>query len=161
YESGWKDTVRTPSNQVTRIIARWAPQEVPSGGVTPGQNLFPIDPTTGSNGFVWPCHILGHEDNDMMRPLPLVNLWASGQSSPARAVLTHQNVNSRVRVQHPSAAAQTPPTRFDRYERVNNNDGTWQPQIIYAVGDRVLHNGQLYMADALHQAQTGQTPPLQ
>ena len=57
-----------------RIRARWAPQEVPTGGVSPGQNLFPFDPTvfptstdtfTGP-GYVWHCHLLGHEDHDMM-----------------------------------------------------------------------------------------------
>jgi len=41
---------------------------------------------------------------------------------------------------------------------VNNNDGTWQPQIIYAVGDRVLHNGQLFVAKSVHQALSGHTP---
>lgn len=30
-------------------------------------NLFPFDPTT-EPGYVWHCHILDHEDNEMMRP---------------------------------------------------------------------------------------------
>jgi spore coat protein A, manganese oxidase len=157
YEMGWKDTVRAPGNQVTRIIARWAPQELATNAVAPGQNLFTIDPTTGP-GYVWHCHILGHEDNDMMRPMQLVNAWTAPKLYAVGTVVTYQNVNYRIRLPHSALAAQPPPTRFDRYERVNNNDGTWEPQIIYAVGDRVLHMGQLYMADAVHQAQTGQTP---
>jgi hypothetical protein len=102
--------------------------------------------------------VLGHEDNDMMRKLPLVNLWAAAKSYVAGTVVAHQNINYRVRVNHTSTAAQPPPTRFDLWERVNNNDGTWQPQIIYAVGDRVLFNGQLFVAKSVHQAQAGQTP---
>lgn len=66
-ETGWKDTVRMNPNQVTRIRVRFAPQGVPSGGVKPGVNLFPFDPTT-EPGYVWHCHILDHEDNEMMRP---------------------------------------------------------------------------------------------
>ena len=165
YETGWKDTVRTPPEMVTRIRVRWAPQEVPRGGVSPGQNLFPFDPTdfpvdtfTGP-GYVWHCHLLGHEDHDMMRPQPLVNAWAAGVSCPVGRVIAFENINYRVRVPHTSNAGEPPDTRFDLWERVNNNDGTWQPQIIYAVGDRVLFNGQLFEALHVHQAQTGQTPP--
>lgn len=150
-ETGWKDTVRANTNQLTRIVARWAPQETPSGGVNPGTNQFPIDPTVGP-GYLWHCHVLGHEDNDMMRKMPLVRLWSGGQSYSVGTVITHQNVNYRVRVAHTSSGSQPPPTRFDRYERVNNNEGSWVPQIIYAVGDRVLHDGQLYESLHVHQA---------
>jgi FtsP/CotA-like multicopper oxidase with cupredoxin domain len=66
-EAGWKDTVRSLPGQVTRIVVRWAPQDVPLHAASPGVNLYPFDPTTGP-GYVWHCHILDHEDNDMMRP---------------------------------------------------------------------------------------------
>ncbi len=46
-ESGWKDTVRTDPATVTRII-------------------IPFDGYPGR--YVWHCHILEHEDNEMMRP---------------------------------------------------------------------------------------------
>ena len=46
-ERGWKDTVRANPGQVTRIIARFEPY---------------------AGEFPWHCHILEHEDNDMMRP---------------------------------------------------------------------------------------------
>ena len=166
YETGWKDTVRAIPEMVTRIRVRWAPQEVPTGGVSPGQNLFPFDPTifpaatdtfTGP-GYVWHCHLLGHEDHDMMRQQPLVGLWAAGVAYPVGRVVTRQSINYRARVAHTSQASQPPTTRFDLWERVNNNDGTWQPQIIYAVGDRVLHQGQLSRALQVHQAQPGQAP---
>ncbi len=46
-ERGWKDTVRANPHQVTRIIARFGPFT----------GIYP-----------WHCHILEHEDHDMMRP---------------------------------------------------------------------------------------------
>jgi FtsP/CotA-like multicopper oxidase with cupredoxin domain len=164
-ETGWKDTARADPEHVTRLLARWAPQEVPSGAVQPGQNLFPIDvnfpadrdPVTGP-GYVWHCHMLGHEDRDMMRPLPMVFKWASGVSYPAGRVISYKDDNYRVRVAHTSRSDQPPTARFDLWERVNNNDGTWRLQIIYAVQDRVLYNGQLYQARRVHQARTDGAP---
>jgi FtsP/CotA-like multicopper oxidase with cupredoxin domain len=165
-ETGWKDTARADPVHVTRIIARWAPQEIPAGGVQPGQNLFPMDvnfpdstdPFTGP-GYVWHCHMLGHEDRDMMRQQPMVFLWRAGMSYPAGRVVAHNNVNYRARVAHTSRSGEPPTARFNLWERVNNNDGSWQPQIIYAVRDRVLHNGRLFQARHVFQAQPGQTPP--
>ena len=46
WESGVKDTVIAYPGEVTRIRARFS---------NPGQ-------------FVWHCHIVEHEDNEMMRP---------------------------------------------------------------------------------------------
>ena len=72
-ENGWKDVVIMYPGQVTRLVARWAPQDVAVNGVQPGQNLFPFDPTYGP-GYVWHCHIIDHEDNEMMRPyIPTLN----------------------------------------------------------------------------------------
>jgi spore coat protein A len=46
-EAGWKDTVRANPGMITRIIVRFA----------------------GYTGrYVWHCHLLEHEDNEMMRP---------------------------------------------------------------------------------------------
>ena len=68
-ELGWKDTIRAYPKQVTRIVVRWAPQGLPVTSVAPGmKNLFSFDPTAGP-GYVWHCHILDHEDNEMMRPM--------------------------------------------------------------------------------------------
>ena len=50
-ESGWKDTVRAEPGVITRII-------IPFEGF-PGR-------------YVWHCHILEHEDNEMMRPYEVV-----------------------------------------------------------------------------------------
>ena len=50
-ESGWKDTVRADPGLITRII-------------------IPFEGFTGR--YVWHCHILEHEDNEMMRPYEVV-----------------------------------------------------------------------------------------
>jgi spore coat protein A len=50
-EAGWKDTVRADPGMVTRIIVRF------EGFV---------------GRYVWLCHILEHEDNEMMRPFDVV-----------------------------------------------------------------------------------------
>lgn len=69
-EAGWKDTIVHDVSQVTRIVTRWAPQSAPlfgPGSPVPGLLQFPFDPTRGK--YVWHCHNLQHEDNEMMRPL--------------------------------------------------------------------------------------------
>jgi FtsP/CotA-like multicopper oxidase with cupredoxin domain len=66
-EKGWKDTIKMLPGTVTRLVMRWAPIDVRVGGVQPGQNLFSFDPTRGP-GYLIHCHILDHEDNEMMRP---------------------------------------------------------------------------------------------
>ena len=68
-DQGWKDTVKMFPCAVTRLAVRWAPQDVPAGSTHAGTNNFPFDPTTGGPGYVWHCHILDHEDNEMMRPI--------------------------------------------------------------------------------------------
>ena len=50
-ESGWKDTVRAHANMVTRFIVKFEGY--------PGK-------------YVWHCHVLEHEDNEMMRPYEVV-----------------------------------------------------------------------------------------
>ena len=69
YEAGWKDTVIMYPGQVTRILVRWAPTDIANGG-TGGDTatlIFLFDPN-GGHGYVWHCHIIDHEDNEMMRP---------------------------------------------------------------------------------------------
>jgi spore coat protein A len=60
-ERGWKDTLRANPGEVTRFLVRFAPAL--GGG-------FPFD-ATAAPGYVWHCHVLEHEDNEMMRPYTL------------------------------------------------------------------------------------------
>lgn len=64
-EAGWKDTVIMYPGEVTRIMVRWAPTDVAVGDTA--NEHFSFDPN-GGHGFVWHCHIIDHEDNEMMRP---------------------------------------------------------------------------------------------
>ncbi|KAL3699446.1 hypothetical protein R1sor_017468 [Riccia sorocarpa] len=63
---GWKDTAIAHPSQVTRFWTRWTNREAIN---TDGS--FPFNAWEGP-GYLWHCHILDHEDNDMMRPLILL-----------------------------------------------------------------------------------------
>jgi spore coat protein A len=63
-EQGWKDTVIMYPGEVTRIMVRWTPTDVAVGAA----GSFPFDPNALNQGYVWHCHIVDHEDNEMMRP---------------------------------------------------------------------------------------------
>jgi FtsP/CotA-like multicopper oxidase with cupredoxin domain len=112
-EMGWKETVRmSPFENVVlavRPIRPLVPFQVPT-------NIRPLDvtkPPTGLVGstynkntnpnpltifdwmYVWHCHILGHEEHDMMRPLILrtipfrpANPVAAALTGPSRVELT-------------------------------------------------------------------------
>ena len=64
-ERGWKDTYRMNPGEVTRVLIKFAPQDNAFG------RNFEFD-ATAAPGYVWHCHILEHEENDMMRPLLMV-----------------------------------------------------------------------------------------
>ena len=71
-ESGWKDTAKAPPGQVLRFLIRFTPTSVRMTSTsTAGQNLYAFDPTEGP-GYVWHCHIVDHEDQDMMRPYKVI-----------------------------------------------------------------------------------------
>jgi FtsP/CotA-like multicopper oxidase with cupredoxin domain len=83
-EAGWKDTVVVYPGEVTRLAVRWAPTELPVSAPAPALH-YPFDPS-GDGGvfnYVWHCHIIDHEDNEMMRP-DLVLLNPSGPPVGAR-----------------------------------------------------------------------------
>lgn len=52
FEKGLKDTVRTDPGEVTSIVMRFKEHV---------------------GNYIWHCHILEHEDNDMMRPLRVID----------------------------------------------------------------------------------------
>jgi FtsP/CotA-like multicopper oxidase with cupredoxin domain len=92
-EVGWKDTVRmNPLEDILVALQPITPQlpfplrnsirredvTVAAGAPAPFTNIDPFtnNPVTTSNAptnfgweYVWHCHILGHEENDMMRPI--------------------------------------------------------------------------------------------
>ncbi len=58
-EMGWKDTIKMYPGQVSHIRIRFAPID--------GTVEYPFPASVGP-GYVWHCHIIDHEDNEMMRP---------------------------------------------------------------------------------------------
>lgn len=92
-ERGWKDTVRMNPLEDAIIALRPVAPKLPFGvpdSIRPLDPTIPlgsagmftnVDPVTGnpvtvknvmtnfSWEFVWHCHLLGHEENDMMRPI--------------------------------------------------------------------------------------------
>lgn len=63
WDDGWKDTVATPPGYVTRV---WAKFDIPGE-------------------YVWHCHILSHEEHDMMRNFIVTD---AAFSAPAPASIT-------------------------------------------------------------------------
>jgi spore coat protein A len=76
-EQGWKETIRMNPGEVTTVIAKFDLPNVPF--------TTPSSPRAGNNGlgvtapagqavheYVWHCHILEHEEHDMMRPLVVI-----------------------------------------------------------------------------------------
>ena len=62
-ETGWKETVRMNPGEATTVIAQFTLPKLPASMGDP------ISPRTGGHEYVWHCHILEHEEHDMMRPL--------------------------------------------------------------------------------------------
>ena len=121
-EMGWKETVRmNPLEDVVVALMAKTPTVPATMGTLPN-NIRPLDPTqpanfsfTGvvdpaglpvaaypnnsvnfGNEYTWHCHLLGHEENDMMRPImvavppaaPVLAAVLSGTGNNKRAVLT-------------------------------------------------------------------------
>lgn len=62
-EQGWKETVRMNPGEITRVIMRFDLPKLPKSMGDPKS------PRTGGHEYVHHCHILEHEEHDMMRTL--------------------------------------------------------------------------------------------
>jgi spore coat protein A len=69
-EVGWKDTFLVYPGMVNRFLVRFSPTDT-ALNVIAGYPFSPNDGTNGavsdSHAYVWHCHIIDHEDNEMMR----------------------------------------------------------------------------------------------
>jgi len=115
-ELGWKETVRMNPGQDVIVAVRaivptlpWKLPDsvrlinplVPLGATFMDANLGPVTNVSANFGweYVWHCHLLGHEENDMMRPIVFMvspaapsTLAAAAATSPTlRANLTWTN----------------------------------------------------------------------
>ncbi len=71
-ELGWKETCKMHPGEVITVIMRFdlpagLPFKVPTSPRAASMGL--TDPTKKYHEYVWHCHILEHEEHDMMRPL--------------------------------------------------------------------------------------------
>jgi hypothetical protein len=146
-EFGWKDTIRTnPFEDIILALKPRAmnlPWSIPNSNrlldVTTPQgstvNFQPVLPPIGlpavaqiSNvmtnfgwEYVWHCHLLGHEENDMMRPVVLTTFGISGR-------VQSQNGNPIPNVTMTLSGAATRTTTTDangNYSFTGFNDGTF------------------------------------
>jgi spore coat protein A len=66
-ELGWKETVRMNPGEVTRVLMRFDLPPVPFA--VPDSPRLAAEYGIAGAEYVWHCHILEHEEHDMMRPL--------------------------------------------------------------------------------------------
>jgi FtsP/CotA-like multicopper oxidase with cupredoxin domain len=147
-EMGWKDTVRMNPLEDIIVAAKAKPPVLPFGqpdSIRPldvtqplgsTANFANIDPLTGNAPatpvtnvlfnfnaeYTWHCHLLGHEENDMMRALVLVN-----NSSLPPAFL-----------QNPAVAGAT--VALNWVDPTPYNYTTGQPSTVWPVPGSTLNN---------------------
>jgi FtsP/CotA-like multicopper oxidase with cupredoxin domain len=125
-ELGWKETIKVNPLENTIVAVRvnkptlpWAiplsvrPMDVTSaiGTADPnGQALFPFTFATTVNAevdfgweYVWHCHLLGHEENDMMRPLVMKVTPPTAAAAPVVPVAQQAAVAPPTPVPAPAA----------------------------------------------------------
>jgi FtsP/CotA-like multicopper oxidase with cupredoxin domain len=91
-ERGWKDVILAYPNQIMTYMVRFAPTQLPLWWPK-RLSLYGFDPSKGP-GYVWHCHIVEHEDNDMMRPMDVqpnpvrVNKPLDGKSTQPNILLS-------------------------------------------------------------------------
>ena len=68
-ELGWKETFRMNPGQVIRIIAKFDLPTVPFDIPTSPRVAGAVQSGQKAHEYVYHCHILEHEEHDMMRPL--------------------------------------------------------------------------------------------
>ena len=76
--------------EVTTFIVRFAPTDLPTTA-SAAELVFPFDPGAGP-GYVWHCHIIDHEDNEMMRPYMVISNTL--RSAPALTSKARLNTGS-------------------------------------------------------------------
>jgi len=84
-EQGWKDTHIVYPGEVTTFITRFAPTDL-QANKPKNQLVFGFDPSEGP-GYVWHCHIIDHEDNEMMRPYKVMSNPARTKSAELEAIV--------------------------------------------------------------------------
>ena len=143
-EMGWKDTVRmNPLEDIIVALQPITPQlpwpipnSVRLNDVTGMGNMFSnLDPFSNNGAttvdgptnfgweYVWHCHILGHEENDMMRPI----MWQVPPPAPSNLFATSNNTGGVNLTWTDNSASET---GFILQRDVDPNFGTNPPTLI-------------------------------
>jgi spore coat protein A len=69
-EMGYKETVRMNPGEITTIDMKF---DLPPGTPIDSPRLLAFSPPIHGSEYVWHCHILEHEEHDMMHPLVVLN----------------------------------------------------------------------------------------
>jgi len=85
-EQGWKETVKMFPGQNTTVAMKFDLPTVPFSlpmSIRPLNGAMPFDATMNpmfnfGHEYVWHCHILEHEEHDMMRPMSVYQASLSG-----------------------------------------------------------------------------------
>jgi FtsP/CotA-like multicopper oxidase with cupredoxin domain len=83
WDAGWKDTIPCVPGTVVRVVATW--------------DL--------AGEYVWHCHILSHEEHDMMRPFKVVT--ASAVLGPKKLTAAVNNTQGTVTLSWPAVTGAT------------------------------------------------------
>jgi len=110
-EKGWKDTYKAYPGEVMTYLVRFAPTDLPLS--SPARKLkFGFNPATGP-GYVWHCHIVDHEDNEMMRPFQVISSPYRGIKQAEEPVLLANNgVSPDARTSNAYSLEQNRPNPF-------------------------------------------------
>ena len=109
-ERGWKDVIKAYPGQIMTYMVRFAPTDMPLA--TPKLLArYCFDPSVGP-GYVWHCHIIEHEDNDMMRPLNV-------QPNPSRGIIKSAQMLADINPVAGFALEQNAPNPFSNSTQIS------------------------------------------
>ena len=87
-EAGWEDTVTMLPGEMTRVIARFATPDGQGAQRDAAGNLI----LNGAGQYVWHCHILSHEEHDMMKEYIVEGNLAPGTDTRSQPQVTYNPV---------------------------------------------------------------------
>lgn len=115
-ERGWKDTFVMYPGEVTTVAVRFRPTDAPLG-TTSASDVYPFDPSTGP-GYVWHCHIIDHEDNEMMRPYNVLPMPSAVRKSGVGPVASTKPAGYALEQNYPNPFNPSTDIRFQIPEDV-------------------------------------------
>ena len=73
WERGWKDTVRVPGFTITRVVVQWPRASELGFDPDATYTVSGHHASQTVQGYVFHCHVLDHEDFEMMRPFRIIS----------------------------------------------------------------------------------------